>query len=41
MDTGGKEKCLEKDSNPVVQSSKISGLTTDPSAKTIRQSKAV
>ncbi|KAF2609862.1 hypothetical protein F2Q70_00013748 [Brassica cretica] len=38
MDTRGKEKDLEKDSNPVVQSTNISGVTTDSSAKTIGQS---
>ena len=41
MDTQGIEKGLEKDSNPVVQSDRVSGVTTDSSAKIIRQSKPV
>ena len=41
MDTRGKQKDLEKDSNPVVQSTNISGVTTDSSAKTIGQSEPV
>ncbi|KAF2609863.1 hypothetical protein F2Q70_00013749 [Brassica cretica] len=41
MDTRGKEKDLDKDSNPVVQSTNISGVTTDSSAKTIGQSEPV
>ena len=41
MDTQGIEKCLEKDSNPVVQSDRFSGVTTDSSAKTIGQSEPV
>ena len=41
MDTRGKEKDLEKDSNPMVQSTNISGVTTDSSAKTIGQSEPV
>ena len=41
MDTQGIEKGLEKDSNPVVQSDMVSGVTTHSSAKTIGQSEPV
>ncbi|KAG5400721.1 hypothetical protein IGI04_015328 [Brassica rapa subsp. trilocularis] len=38
MGTQGIEKGMEKDSNPVVQSDRVSGITNDSSAKTIGQS---
>ena len=41
MNTQVIEKGLEKDSKAVVQSDKVSGLTTDSSAKTIGQSEPV
>ena len=41
MDTQGIEKGLEKDSNPVVQSDRVSGVTTNSSAKTIGHSEPV
>ena len=41
MDTQGIEKGLEKDSNPVVQSDRVRGVTTESSAKTIGQSELV
>ena len=41
MDTQGIERGMEKDSNPVVQSDRVSGVTADSSAKTIGQSEPV
>ena len=41
MNTQGVEKGLEKDSKAVVQSDRVSGVTTHSSAKTIGQSKPV
>jgi len=41
MNTQGIEKGLEKDSKAVVQSDRVSGVTTDSSAKTIGQSEPV
>ena len=38
MNTPGVEKGLEKESKAVVQSDRVSGVTTDSSAKTIGQS---
>ena len=41
MNTQGVEKGLEKDSKAVVQSDRVSGVTTDSSAMTIGQSEPV
>ena len=41
MNTQGIEKGMEKDSKAVVKSDRVSGVTTDSSAKTIGQSEPV
>jgi len=41
MNTQGIEKGLDKDYKAVVQSNRVSGVTTDSSAKTIGQSEPV